>query len=95
MSESKATMTPWDSQADISIAARAIWSAGGARPRRFPEGRICATPGCPTILSIYNRAEVCADHQEVKPRPPRGGRRRTEDSPADRCFIILGDFCRI
>jgi rubredoxin len=30
--------------------------------RTYPRGRICAHPGCDTILSIYNAGQTCAQH---------------------------------
>lgn len=29
----------------------------------YPSGRVCATPTCPTILSIYNPEDWCYDHR--------------------------------
>ena len=28
--------------------------------KSYPSGRICESPGCSTILSIYNDDEICA-----------------------------------
>lgn len=33
------------------------------RPKPRPAGRVCAEDGCFTRLSIYNKAEVCFQHQ--------------------------------
>jgi len=38
-----------------------------ARPSR---GRACSEPGCTTILSTYNSADVCWLHAEPSVRPP-------------------------
>jgi endogenous inhibitor of DNA gyrase (YacG/DUF329 family) len=39
------------------------------RVRLYARGRVCAHPGCPTILSVYNPARFCAAHlQQARPR---------------------------
>jgi hypothetical protein len=80
--------------ADISIAGRAIWQAGGSRPPTFPEGRVCADPGCSTVLSIYNRRESCSEHEVAKPRPPRFGRPQSADLRVSRQLLTLADFLK-
>ena len=77
---------------DISIAGRAIWQAGGARPPTFPNGRVCTHPGCTTMLSIYNRREACSEHQVADPRPPRFGRPNSADLRSNRQLRTLADF---
>ena len=42
------------------------------RVRIYDRGRICAHPGCATILSIYNPARYCAAHlPQAQPRRRR------------------------
>jgi len=33
-----------------------------SRARTYGSGRVCAVPGCGTVLSAYNPSEVCALH---------------------------------
>src|SRR5512141_1594997 len=33
------------------------------RVRMYREGRVCAEPGCGTVLSVYNPSSRCAVHQ--------------------------------
>ena len=33
------------------------------RVRTYNEGRVCAEPGCTTLLSVYNSSSRCALHQ--------------------------------
>ena len=80
---------------DISVARRAIWQAAGDRPPTFPEGRVCQQPACSTVLSIYNRQELCSKHQEARLRPPRQGRRCLADVEPDRRLVRLGDFLKV
>jgi hypothetical protein len=35
--------------------------------RRSLSGRVCADPGCTTVLSTYNSLPVCWAHQVTKP----------------------------
>ena len=51
----------------------------GSRPqgmprasRTYPEGRVCASPGCETRISTYNRREKCWAHAEMKVPRLRG-----------------------
>jgi len=50
--------------------------------RSFGSGRICAEPGCATVLSIYNSEDRCARHAVVAGAPRR--RRRGDDPQAGR-----------
>jgi len=34
--------------------------------QKFPQGRVCESPGCETRLSTYNRRERCWAHAEMK-----------------------------
>jgi hypothetical protein len=54
-------------------------SIQGSRPhslprasQKYPEGRICAHPGCETRLSTYNRRDRCWAHAEMKVPRLRG-----------------------
>lgn len=50
---------------------------GEAAPT-FGRGRVCGAPGCRTVLSVYNPAELCWQHEPVRPfilRAPHPGRR--------------------
>ena len=40
-----------------------------ARSRRLPEGRVCAHPGCCTLLCAYNQKPTCFLH--TQPSAPR------------------------
>lgn len=37
--------------------------AQGPAPRQIKSRRECVADGCPTVLSIYNRAQLCWLHQ--------------------------------
>jgi len=50
--------------ADIMKASRP--AGRSRRPKTFEEGRVCAAPGCTTVLSKYNRSEYCNVHKPVK-----------------------------
>ena len=47
--------------------------------QKFPEGRVCESPGCETRLSTYNRRERCWAHAEMK-IPRLRGRKPAADS---------------
>ena len=40
--------------------------------QQYAEGRVCAQPGCTTLLSKYNRREKCWAHAEMKVPRLRG-----------------------
>jgi hypothetical protein len=65
--------------------------ATGRSPRRAPGGRTCAQTGCETRLSVYNRAERCWIHAEVRAYAPRGRRGGLLETPAP---IELGELAR-
>jgi hypothetical protein len=55
----------------------------GSRPRELPRpnrtygsGRVCEHEGCPTRLSIYNKARFCWQHAPVRYPLGRGERRK-------------------
>ena len=35
----------------------------GSRPRTYAAGRVCGADGCGTVLSRYNRTELCWQHE--------------------------------
>lgn len=37
--------------------------SAGSRPRTYADGRICGVDGCETVLSRYNRTELCWQHE--------------------------------
>jgi hypothetical protein len=47
-----------------AFRGRRILSAADdlSRARTYGSGRVCAIPGCGTVLSAYNPSEVCALH---------------------------------
>jgi hypothetical protein len=44
------------------------------RNRTYPAGRVCATEGCNTRLSIYSKWKHCWVHEPVHAYVPRGRR---------------------
>jgi hypothetical protein len=42
--------------------------------RIYPEGRVCAHPGCFTVLSRYNAWDRCWEHEPMHRFVPRGKR---------------------
>jgi hypothetical protein len=44
-------------------------AGGHEKVKSFAGGRVCAEPGCGTILSIYNSADSCCRHGRVEPAP--------------------------
>ena len=60
--------------AEFQLAGRLI--QGTRRPsRRYPRGRVCAHNGCDTVLSVYNAASFCAQHEATQ-LPRTFGRQR-------------------
>jgi len=49
---------------DIISASRP--SGPSRRPRTSPDGRICASVRCDTLLSRYNRSPLCNRHKPIK-----------------------------
>jgi hypothetical protein len=52
----------------MDVDTRGNWTppASGRRSdrvRTYNEGRVCAEPGCTTVLSVYNSSSRCAVHQ--------------------------------
>ncbi len=43
--------------------------------RKGSEGRVCSHPGCETKLSVYNRSDLCWQHDDVVFPNLRGKRR--------------------
>ena len=52
--------------------------SSGIRPRTFAAGRVCREHGCRTVLSRYNRAELCWQH-EPRRSPGNGARGHTPE----------------
>jgi hypothetical protein len=51
------------------------------RPNRtYGRGRICATPGCNTALSMYNRFDHCWQHEPVHEYISRGKRKSRKEA---------------
>jgi hypothetical protein len=46
--------------------------------RTYAEGRVCAETGCTTRLSIYNRSELCWQHEPVRAYVERGERKKRQ-----------------
>ena len=44
------------------VLADPIGTEHGRRPKTYGTHRVCATPGCGTVLSVYNCADRCAVH---------------------------------
>jgi hypothetical protein len=52
----------------MDVDTRGSWTPSvsgrrGDRVRTYSEGRVCAEPGCATVLSVYNPSSRCALHQ--------------------------------
>ncbi|MCI0635610.1 MAG: hypothetical protein L0206_17095 [Actinobacteria bacterium] len=58
----------------------------GIRPRTYAAGRVCGAEGCRTVLSRYNRSELCWQHE---PRRPIGSAARGR-GPDD--VVVLDDL---
>lgn len=54
----------------LANAKRFPTLAAGSKPieARGPSGRRCATPGCATIISVYNQADRCWLHSSPERR---------------------------
>jgi hypothetical protein len=48
--------------------------------RTYGEGRVCATPGCTTKLSKYNRFDHCWQHEPVHEYVSRGKRKSRKEA---------------
>lgn len=81
-----------DRTADTSIAGRAIWQPGGARPPTVPEGRVCGEPRCTTVLSIYTSESTARSIRALRTRPPLLGRPRLADLRVGRQLVTIADF---
>lgn len=53
-------------------AVRPTSSTRMRTPKRYKKGRTCSLDSCRVILSVYNKAEVCFDHQPRKVPRIRG-----------------------
>ena len=47
----------------------------GIRPRTYAAGRVCGAHGCRTVLSRYNRTELCWQHEPRRLATAVRGRR--------------------
>jgi len=58
---------------------------GGREPRTYRAGRVCEADGCTTLLSRYNRSDLCWQHEPVRAYlgPVRGRRPRQVDVVQD------------
>ena len=52
------------------------------RNRTWSTDRVCATEGCTTRISIYNKAKYCWAHAPVTYHIPRGRRKRATEPQA-------------
>lgn len=59
------------------MVGRLVPTGGGSRPRVIDNTRHCATKGCDTRLSKYNRYEHCYLHQPRRVPRVRGLKRKT------------------
>ena len=79
----------------MDVATRGSWAppASGRRSdrvRSYSEGRVCAEPGCSTLLSVYNPSSRCAIHQR---RATVVRLRRLESAEVERhCFQCGAPF---
>ena len=48
------------------------------RNRTYPAGRVCGHPGCGTRLSVYNKSNLCWQHEPVRPYFERGRKPKRE-----------------
>ena len=54
-------------------------ATSGVRPRTYAAGRVCCVQGCRTVLSRYNRAELCWQHEPRRPLGTSVRSRRLDD----------------
>lgn len=66
----------------------------GVENATYPRGRVCRASGCVTVLSVYNPADHCWQHEPVRPfvlRAPhpgrRGSKRDREREPRELTFL--------
>lgn len=58
------------------------------RVRFYDRGRVCAHPGCATILSVYNPAKYCSTHlEEARSGQRRGVSRSVREVACEQCGI--------
>jgi hypothetical protein len=48
--------------------------------KKYTPGRVCASAGCETKLSMYNKWEYCWQHEPVHSYVPRGKRRSRKEA---------------
>jgi hypothetical protein len=80
--------------ADAMDGAEAVGAMSCTNYRRasraYGSGRVCAEPGCSTVLSIYNADDRCARHAVVAGSP----RRRSRDGRGRAISIDKGAALR-
>ena len=54
-------------KADDDVVRTALGAEALRPSQTFGDGRACATRGCQTLLSIYNRDEHCWQHRTPEP----------------------------
>jgi hypothetical protein len=59
-------------KAKSKIAASLKMIGAGRPPKTYGEGRVCATEGCSTLLSRYNRGDRCFPHSPLRYPRTRG-----------------------
>ena len=59
------------------MVGRLVPTRGGSRPRAIEKTRYCASKGCDTRLSRYNRYEHCYLHQPKRVPRVRGLKRKS------------------
>lgn len=62
--------------------------SGTATVKRYAEGRVCAVPGCATVLSVYNGSRFCALHESAR-RPARSARRPLAERTCPNCGLAF------
>jgi endogenous inhibitor of DNA gyrase (YacG/DUF329 family) len=58
--QDRGTAMDVDTRGNWTPPAAGRWSD---RVRTYSEGRVCAEPGCTTVLSVYNSSSRCSLHQ--------------------------------
>ena len=70
-----------DEMADESFRGQSVRTLPRAN-KRYQADRTCATPGCRTKLSIYNKWDYCWQHEPVHTYVARGKRRSRKEMEA-------------
>lgn len=77
------TPSPNGPRKDVSDVSEERFRGASVRtlPRAnksYGPGRVCASPGCETKLSVYNKWDYCWQHEPVHSYIPRGKRKRRD-----------------